>query len=172
MTSLNTNDAVQQVVSIRKVENGYAWVSSVDDSVCSSCSSKSSCSSTNLLKPLLEATLKNEGLRVANTLEAAVGDQVVIELGAKSLLKITMLTYLLPLLGLIVFAWIGQTLFGQSGFGETPGIISGLSGLFVGLYLVKRRLSASRFQRDIEPVMVETASSQSNDWRVIRHKPS
>jgi len=86
------------------------------------------------------------------------------------LLKITILTYLLPLFSLFVFAWLGQLLSGASGFGEAPTIVMGLVGLFVGLYLVKQRLSVSRFQQDIEPVMVETVSPQSSDWRVMMHK--
>ena len=99
------SETVQQSVIVKKIENQYAWVLATHDSSCESCSSKSGCSSTNLLRPLLDATIKNQGLRVVNTLNASVGDEVAIELSATNLLKATMLAYLLPLLGLFIFAY-------------------------------------------------------------------
>ncbi len=149
------SEIIHQTVIIKKIEGQYAWILSAEDSACASCASKNSCSSTNLLKPLLDATLKNEGLRVINSLNAAVGDRVDIALSSSSLLRATVLAYLLPLLGLFIFAWLGKLF-----FGEVASIIMGLTGLFVGLYLVKIRLSGTRAKTGIEPVMVKPSQTQ------------
>ncbi len=144
------SETIHQSVIVKRIEGKYAWVIGTEDSACASCASKSSCSSTNLLKPLLDATIKNEGLRVVNALDAHVGDKVDIALSSSSLLRASMLAYLLPLLNLFIFAWLGKYY-----FGEGMSILLGLAGLFTGFYLVKKRLSVSHQRSVIEPIMVE-----------------
>jgi sigma-E factor negative regulatory protein RseC len=144
------SEVIHQSVLVKKTQGQYAWILSTDDSACASCASKNSCSSTNLLKPLLDATLKNEGLRVLNSLNAKAGDRVDVELSASSLLKATVLAYLFPLFSLFILAWLGKLF-----FGELASIIMGLAGLFIGLYLVKIYLSGSWLKTAIEPHMVK-----------------
>ena len=144
------SEIIHQTVNIKRIEGEYAWVFSTEDSACATCASKSTCSSTNLLKPLLDATLKNKGLRVLNTLDAKAGDRVGLALSSAGLLKATVLMYLLPLMSLFIFAGLGKIV-----FGELASITMGFAGLFIGLYLVKIRLSGALAKADFEPVMVE-----------------
>jgi len=149
------SETIHQSVIVKRIEGKYAWVIGTEDSACASCASKSSCSSTNLLKPLLDATIKNKGLRVVNTLDAHVGDKVGIALSSSSLLRVSMLAYLLPLLNLFIFAWLGKYY-----FGEGMSILLGLAGLFTGFYLVKKRLTANHQRSGIEPIMIEPTVSE------------
>jgi sigma-E factor negative regulatory protein RseC len=156
------SEIIHQSVIIKRIEGKYAWVISTEDSACANCASKSSCSSTNLLKPLLDATIKNKGLRVVNSLNAAVDDRVEIALSSTSLLKATMLAYLLPLLCLFIFAWLGKMF-----FGETVSIFMGVAGLFVGFYLVKIRMSETHHGTGIEPVMIKVDKPSVSTFQII-----
>lgn len=144
---------IQQRVIVKKTDGDYAWVMVADGSGCGSCSSKNVCGSANLLKPLIDANSKNKNLKVRNTLNAQVGNEVMLELSSSDLLKGTLLAYLLPLVTLFVCALLGKYF-----FGELASALFGIAGLFAGLFWVKNIVTGISGKRMIEPEMTSYAA--------------
>lgn len=158
---------IQQRVIVKKTDGDFAWVVVADGSGCGSCSSKKTCGSANLLKPLIDANTKSKNLKVINKLNAQAGDEVMLELASSDLLKGTFLAYLLPLVTLFVFALLGKYFFGEAG-----SALLGITGLFAGLYWVKNIVEGISGKQMIEPEMTSFAAhADTNNVNVKAIQP-
>ncbi len=109
-------------------------------SACESCASKKSCHSISETEMLIEAE---------NPVGAGVGDMVIYEIGAGSVIKAGMLLYLVPLLSFILGVVLGQGASGRFFAGHNPDLVAGLSGaLFLAAAFVGLKLYGRRFERD------------------------
>jgi sigma-E factor negative regulatory protein RseC len=80
-----------------------AWVRTIRSGTCESCSSKDNCGTSHSNK-------KEMVIAVKNTLNVQKGDQVVIGVDSKSLLVVTFLLYVFPVILLISGALIGNSI--------------------------------------------------------------
>ena len=142
-----------------EVDAGYAIVETQQKAACGSCSSAGSCSTT-VLSGLFKR--RHNQLRVLNPIDARPGQQVVIGLQERALLKVSFLAYLLPLAGMFLLAMLAQyqarTL--GIGLGELPGILGGLLGFIAGLMLFRRISRDSSSNPDFQAVILRQAMSQ------------
>jgi len=86
---------------IEKILNQKAVVRIRKGSQCASCNSKGACQALNDRDMLIE---------VANDLQAKKGDHVEISVPTRSLLKLSLVVYLLPIAALIIGAYAGGSL--------------------------------------------------------------
>lgn len=113
-------------------------------SSCDSCASKKLCQSIGETDMLIEAD---------NPVGANVGDLVVYEVGAGSVIKAGMLLYLVPLLSFILGIVLGEEASGRFFAGQNPDLVAGIFGFlflgaaFVGLKLYGRRLERNKAYR-------------------------
>ena len=122
---------IEETARVERSEGEYIWISpSGSASGCGSCQSSGSCSSS-FLGSLFE-NRASKSIRVKNTINAKVDDTVVLGIHPQGLLSGSALIYLLPIVGLFVFALVGKILLGELG-----SISFGLAGLGVGLLLTK-----------------------------------
>lgn len=138
--------------SVLAVDGEDAWVLPADPSACQACAEGRGCGGGLLAKALAKPP---EPVRVANCLNARVGDGVVLGIAEDELLRASLLMYLLPLLVLTAGAGIGQWL----GGGDIWAIGGGVAGFLLGLVMVRlgaRRAAAGLPQR---PVMLRRDSS-------------
>lgn len=86
-------------------DGGYAWVEAARRSNCGQCASQGGCG--GLLARALGAT-KSARVRARNDARAQPGDQVVLGIDERALLRGSLLVYLVPIMGLIVLAILGS----------------------------------------------------------------
>jgi sigma-E factor negative regulatory protein RseC len=109
-------------------------------SACESCSSSKSCHSISETEMLIEAD---------NPVGADVGDMVVYEIGAGSVIKAGMLLYLVPLLSFILGVVVGESASERFFAEHNPDLVDGLSGvLFLGAAFIGLKLYGRRLERD------------------------
>ncbi|MDH5407864.1 MAG: SoxR reducing system RseC family protein [Gammaproteobacteria bacterium] len=136
---------IEEIATIVEMDHDNAWVETVQKSACGSCSVNKACGTSVLASVLGKKTNR---IRVVNSLNAAVGDQVVIGMHETALLRGAILVYILPLLTLIGFALLAEVLAQQLAFElkEPFVILSAIVGLLSGLLWV--RIYSSRFVND------------------------
>jgi len=98
---------------------------------------------------------KSSLLKIQNTVGARAGDRVEIEIEHSKIIKMSALSYLLPLLGMVGGGAVGSAL--QSGDGIAfAGAMVGLATGFAYSYYV---CSTDRWASDIAPTCVRRLSS-------------
>ena len=105
-----------------KVENGVAQVEMERTSACARCGI---CLQSSRDKPILY---------VKDSLGARTGDEVLVSVDSKQILKTAFLIYLFPLFGLIGGYFLGRAVLGT----ERTGIIFAGLGFFATLFLLYR----------------------------------
>ncbi|MCM0611185.1 SoxR reducing system RseC family protein [Marinobacter sediminum] len=122
------------------LKGDYAWVQTIQNSACQSCSARSGCGQ----KVLAAATggRANQVL-VENAVEAQVGDEVTIGIDESALLGASLIVYALPLVLMVVASIIGHRL---SGGQDIWAMAGALAGLVVG-FVSSRHLQGRGEQR-------------------------
>ena len=98
-------------------------------SSCASCESKHSCHIMNDRKMIVE---------VDNALEAKAGDTVELSIPVRSLLKVSLIVYIIPIAALFVGAFVGR-FWGKSLGGNVDlfAIVGGLLAMGVAFFILK-----------------------------------
>jgi len=122
-------------------EGAFILVKTQRQSSCGGCQSESGCGTSALAK--LFANTGSAPMRVENTLEASLGDQVILKLDESRLVLHAFMAYGIPLIGLFLFAvllkWTGLSLLGMTeGTAELLSILGGVFGVFLGWFFTKR----------------------------------
>ncbi len=123
-------------------EGEFAWVETQRQSACSSCGSSGACGSGLLAQVFGSRPTK---VKVTNSIQAEVGEAVVIGLAERDMLLGSLRLYLLPLIGL----FLGVILFDQGASyfrpdaGEFWSVLGGLLGLFAFPALIETFRSAN-----------------------------
>ena len=130
---------------IQKIIHDKALVRIQKSSACASCESRGACRSLSDKEMLIE---------VANDLQANVGDQVEISVPAGSLLKLSVLVYLLPVGALIFGAYAGG-IWAQSFRAESTSvaIFCGFLAMGACFYILKRLDRAAQAKCEYQPQM-------------------
>lgn len=124
----------------------HAWVQTIRASACQSCSARNGCGQ----KVLATATGgRANQVRVVNSVNAQVGQDVTLGIDESSLLGASLLVYALPLLLMVIASIAGHQLSGGSDLVAMAGAATGLaSGFLLGRTLQHR--NAGRY----EPVLL------------------
>jgi sigma-E factor negative regulatory protein RseC len=159
---MRANKMIEKTAVVISISKGYAWVSSDDIQGCGSCSSNESsqCSSNNLQ---LYSQTRLERMQVSNPFHAKPGDQVIVGLPSDSLLKSSLLAYLLPLISLIVFSLLGREIFVFMQLnGELGAIFMGFTGLLLGYRFANLLVNNANALKDkLQPVILRKNNSLS-----------
>lgn len=129
---------MQEEGLVRSLQGGLAMVESVQSEACASCGAKGACHA-----------LGGEKIRIVTALNEAgaqVGDRVMLSMPRKAVLGASFLAYMVPVLGLILGAALGDGLAPNWGWdAQTGAVVLGLGGLAVSWLLVS--LIAKRLAR-------------------------
>ena len=134
----------QETAIVSHIKDEYAFLKTRGSSGCGGCTLKPTCGSASLFSFTPDTNLK-----VMNTLGLRAGDSVIVSMSSGKLMLGTVLIYLLPLLALFSFAVIGKML-----VGEITSIMSGLGGLFLALFFVKKYIDHRNVALQFEPKML------------------
>ena len=126
---------VEQEGSVVSVESGFAYVDVQKRSSCSQCDKNQECGESILSSMF---PVKKQVMKVKNTLDVRQGEQVTLGIEEGALVMLALLTYMVPLVFLVVGALIGgqlQPVFGVTG--ELGSILLGFLALLLGFGLVR-----------------------------------
>jgi len=98
---------IEETARVIAVENGQLLLEAQTRSACNACSAQKGCGTSVLSKWIGRRFTR---FQAPNTVNARVGDEVVVGLAEDAMLKGSVLVYLLPLLAMIVFALLADSL--------------------------------------------------------------
>lgn len=124
---------IEQQAVVTQCDDKTVWLQAQRQSTCSGCRLKQGCG-TGLLSNHVGKRFSE--ISVDKISDVHIGQQVKLVIPEQTLLQGAMLMYIAPLILLFLFAAVAKTL----NFNEFFEIFSGLSGLFIGFYLVRLRL--------------------------------
>jgi sigma-E factor negative regulatory protein RseC len=128
---------------------------------CQSCSASKGCGTSLLARHVAR---KMTHFRVPNTLNAVVGDEVVVGLSETALLRGSLLVYLWPLLCMIALALLADYLLAVDIAARDLRIASAaMLGLACGVLLVRSGIAGCRSQQQLTPVVLR---KQHGDRRI------
>lgn len=151
---------IEEKALVVGIENDYVQVESTVKSTCSSCQQVNDCGSGQVAKALPKRALK---LQFKNDFNLIVGDSILIGIPEKNLLASAWQVYLLPLIGLISFAGIGQLL--SSSFSlnhELITIILSAVGGFLGFKLASYLQNKLSVQENLSPSILKKLPKNIN----------
>jgi len=122
------------------VTGEHAWVQTIRTSACQSCAARNGCGQ----KVLASATGgRANQVRVFNSVNACVGEEVTLGIDESALLGASLLVYALPLLLMVAASMVGHQLSGGSDFAAMSGAVAGLaSGFLVSKQLQRRNVDS------------------------------
>ena len=132
------------------------WIETQRKSSCGQCSANKGCGTSVLSKVIGN---KFSTMKAINKIDAKVGDKVIIALNEGSLLKGAFMTYMLPLLYIFAFSWLGQfcaSLFSLDN-NELLIIIFAISGFYLAIKQLKRFSASIAEDEDYQPVIIKQA---------------
>ena len=152
--SIRVSSMIEQQAIIIANEARYAWVMADTQASCESCTGASGGCSTLSLASLFRP--KNPpAVKVLNPTYAKVGERVVIGIKSDAFLVYSVLAYALPLIGMLVFAIIGTSIFGRLGLNTDLGaMLAGVGGLLLGFGLARHLSHWSQHLDQFQPVIL------------------
>ncbi|GAB3385031.1 SoxR reducing system RseC family protein [Azotobacter armeniacus] len=133
------------------IERGAVWVEAQSKTSCSGCAASIGCDRGLLLEGLRTGGHRRR-IRALSAMPLQVGDPVVIGIRKDLLLRSALAVYLLPLLGLFIFAISAQWF----GFREPLVIFAGFLG-FASVWIVVRSVSRRQINNPaLQPVVLRT----------------
>ncbi|WP_444997664.1 SoxR reducing system RseC family protein [Aliikangiella sp. IMCC44359] len=122
------NEMLQESGLVTRIENNIAWINTQAKLACSSCQVESTCGNGVLEKYLAGKIFIS---KLENTLDANVGDQVVISIPKARVTKASIIVYMIPLCALIIGAFIGNY------WSEALSILFSGIGFALGLLIIR-----------------------------------
>ncbi|MCH8497096.1 MAG: SoxR reducing system RseC family protein [Marinobacter sp.] len=129
---------IEETGKVIALDGTYAWVQTIRQSACASCQARHACGQRALAA--VTAGRANQ-VRVINTLNAEVGDDVTLGIDERMLLKASLAVYAWPLLTMLAAALLGQALWPAEELRVILAAMIGLALGFVVLGLFRRRTS-------------------------------
>lgn len=142
---------IEQQAKVIMVEGDQLVLEAQVQSSCQSCEVKSGCGVSVLSKWVGK---KFTRFQAKNTVDANVGDQVIVGLSESALLQGSLMIYFLPLLGMILFALAADLLFAAGSSHDLMVAASAFAGFGVALIMCRSFLANDRLKGDLTPVVL------------------
>lgn len=140
------------IVTVVSVDGDSAFVETSGAAGCSSCAGVGGCGTRKLLAIFGN---KSVALRVDNRFDAEVGDRVEIGIEHATILKLSALSYLMPLVGLTGGGAVGAV----AGLGDVASFAFALIGLAAAFGYSRYLYSTARWEREIAPICLRRIAS-------------
>ncbi|KEA65578.1 Sigma factor RpoE regulatory protein RseC [Marinobacterium lacunae] len=143
---------IEEVVHVSRVEDDKIWIEASRQSACSACNAKKSCGQGALSDWMSGSSVELSVVNPAG-LRPSIGQAVVVGLEEGSLIKASVLIYMVPLLALVCFALFARV-FGAS---EGQQIVAAVAGLAVSFPAVRWYTSRASDGDCYQPVLLRLA---------------
>jgi sigma-E factor negative regulatory protein RseC len=118
---------------------------------CQSCSAQKGCG-TSLLSRHVGRKLSR--FRIENTLNAKIGDEIVVGLSEQAMLRGSILVYLFPLLSMLLAAGLADAELAPMPGRDLLVALAGFSGLGLAVLALRSKLAGTRSQQQLAPVAI------------------
>tara|TARA_R110002096_G_scaffold64920_3_gene158038 strand:- start:26155 stop:26685 length:531 start_codon:yes stop_codon:yes gene_type:complete len=145
------------VVTVTSIEGASVRVESTGTAACGKCAGSGGCGTKSLLAIFGNKSIP---LLLDNNLGAKVGDQIEIGIEQSKILKLSALSYLLPLIGLLG----GGALSAVAETSDALALALGLAGLGVGFAYSRHLYKSERWEREILPVCMRLVASGDEQY--------
>lgn len=151
---------IEELAVITEVTEMSLIVESEVKSSCSTCKQVDACGSGQVAKAIPHRKLKVEISTAASEYKQfKVGESVIIGIPEKNLLSTAMQVYLLPLVGLILFAGVGQFLLQRDYIAhELIALALSILGGVSGFLIAKHRLNSPKCHQALTPILLKKVS--------------
>ena len=139
---------IEETATVVAVTPGHAWVEASRRSACGHCGHSDHCGTGALAKLLRHGSNR---LCIADPVGLHPGEGVRIAISADTLIRASLIAYLLPLLTLIAAAGLATA----GGLAEGTVALLGLVGLGLGLWLSGRLTGGTEGRERYRPSLVE-----------------
>ena len=142
------------------IENNETWIETQRKSACGQCSANKGCGTSVLSKVIGNKLSK---MKAINKIDALVGDEVVVGLNEKNLLKGAFMMYMLPLLFLFLFSFLGQFIAESLQFNNSELLVIIFAGLgfYLGMKRVKFFSASVNKDENYQPVILKKSTNSS-----------
>lgn len=143
---------IEERARVIAVENDKLLLEAQTQSACGGCGARQGCGTSVLSKWVGRRFTR---FQAKNTVNARVGDEVVVGLAEEAMLKGSILVYLMPLLAMIVSAVLADSLipFGAAAR-DVLVLIAAVAGFVLMLVVSRRFLSSRRNRSQLQPVVI------------------
>ena len=118
---------------------------------CQTCSAQKGCG-TSLLSRHVGRKLSR--FRIENTLNAKIGDEIIVGLSEQAMLRGSILVYLFPLLSMLLAAGVADAMLGQVPGRDLMVALAGFAGLGLAVLALRSKLAGTRSQQQLAPVAI------------------
>jgi sigma-E factor negative regulatory protein RseC len=150
---------LEETARVVEVADGAIWVETQRRSTCGSCSARKGCGTAAISRALGK---RRSIVRVLADMPLKAGDQVVIGIRERALVKGSLAVYAVPIALLLLGALLGelgaQRFLWQSA--EAASLILGISGFAAGLLWLRRFTRRIRYDTDYQPVVLRKTAGQ------------
>lgn len=143
---------IEEHARVIAVQNGQLLLEAQTKASCSACAVKQGCGTSVISKWVGR---KFTRFQAPNTVNARVGDEVVVGLAEEAMLKGSVLVYLLPLLAMIGFALLADSLIAaDTASRELMVLIAAVAGFSLMLVISRLLLSTGSNSSKLTPVVL------------------
>lgn len=142
---------LEESAIVVKIEQGQTWVVGTQNSACSACAQKLSCSST-----AIGTFLKKKPIPVDSQLNLNIGDTVIVAIDESVLLRAAFAMYFMPLLALFIGAGIADAIISDyMAYADLWIAGSALISLVLALWVMRKIQNLSLLNYYARPVVVK-----------------
>lgn len=143
---------IEQQARVVKVKGDQLMLEAETHSSCNACDVKKGCGTSVLAKWVGRKFIH---FNATNTVNANVGDQVVVGMAERALVSGSLVIYLWPLLGMIIFALASDVVLSQSmNYRDQLVALSSIAGFVLSLSLCRKYLAKDSFKEHLTPVVL------------------
>jgi len=144
---------IEENALVVATEGKYAWVETLRQNACGQCASQKGCGSATLQDVFGK---RDRVLRAVSDIGVKVGDEVVIGVEERALVRGSMLVYAMPLIAMIVCALLGDTLAKHvmSIDADLMSVFGALVGLLFSVAVIRWFSNKVSHNADFQPVVL------------------
>lgn len=142
------------------VDGDQTWIETQRKSTCGQCSASKGCGTSVLAKVVGSKFSK---MKAINKIDAQIGDEVVVGLTEKSILKGAFMAYLSPLIYLFFFSFVGQFISNELQYNNSEflTIAFAVFGFYLGMRKLQRFSVSISEDESYQPVILKKSNSLS-----------
>ena len=143
---------IEEYARVIAVENDQLLLEAETRAACNACAARQGCGTSVLSKWVGR---KFTRFQAPNTVNARVGDEVVVGLAEEAMLTGSLLVYLLPLLAMIAFALLADSLIATDvAWRDLLVVVAAVAGFALMLLVSRLLLSTSSNRSRLTPVII------------------
>jgi sigma-E factor negative regulatory protein RseC len=143
---------IEETARVVAIENDQLLLEAETRAACNACAARQGCGTSVLSRWVGR---KFTRFQATNTVNARVGDEVVVGLAEEAMLRGSVFVYLLPLLAMIGFALLADGLIStDTASRDLLVLVSALGGFALMLFISRRLLSTNSNRSKLTPVVL------------------